>query len=98
MPQQPSNDAGAAQTLEQAIEKAKEVAADIRQAADDLAVANTVFETHLPEQDRHPAVDQALDHTGAVEKTLNKSADTLDEVNDALGSAAPPGRPGGGAA
>lgn len=81
---QPANDADAAKALEQTIEKAKAVAADIRQAADDLAVANTVLETHLAEEDRHPAVDQALDHTGEVEKTLTKSAETLDEVNASL--------------
>ena len=69
---QPSKDAQAAKDLEQAIEKAKEVAADIRQAADDLAVANTVLDTHLSEQARTREVDQALDHQGAVEKTLTK--------------------------
>lgn len=81
---QPSNDAQSAAALEQAIEKAKEVAADIRQAADDLAVANTVLETHLSEEARTREVDQALNHTGAVEKTLSQSAETLDEVNAAL--------------
>lgn len=94
----PSNDADAAQALEQAIEKAKEVAADIRQAADDLAVANTVLETHLAEEDRHPAVDQALDHTDAVEKTLSKSAEALDQVNASLDGVVPPAPEGGGSA
>ncbi|RCW64427.1 hypothetical protein [Pseudorhodoferax soli] len=87
---QPSKDAQAAKDLEQAIEKAKEVAADIRQAADDLAVANTVLDTHLSEQARTREVDQALDHQGAVEKTLTKSAETLDQVNNALDKAAAP--------
>jgi hypothetical protein len=87
---QEPTDAEAAATLEQAIEKAKEVAADIRQAADDLAVANTVLESHLAEADRDPEVDQALDHTDAVEKTLTRSAETLDEVNATLGSVASP--------
>lgn len=87
---QPSNDAQAVKDLEQAIEKAKEVAADIRQAADDLAVANTVLDTHLSEEARTREVDQALGHTGAVEKTLTKSAETLDEVNTALDKVAAP--------
>jgi flagellar biosynthesis/type III secretory pathway ATPase len=87
---QEPTDAEAAATLEQAIEKAKEVAADIRQAADDLAVANTVLESHLAEEGRDPEVDMALDHTDAVEKTLTRSADTLDEVNATLGSVAAP--------
>lgn len=80
MPQLPND----AQALEQAIEKAKEVAADIRQAADDLAVANTVLENHLTEEARTREVDQALDHTDTVEKTLTRSAETLDEVNATL--------------
>lgn len=83
MPDQPTN-AEPTGALEEAIEKAKEVAADIRKAADDLAVANTVLETHLEAQQRSPEVDQALGHTDAVEKKLSQSADTLDEVNDAL--------------
>lgn len=81
---QPSKDAEAAAALEQAIEKAKGVAADIRQAADDLAVANTVLDTHLSEEARTREIEQALGHTGAVEKTLTQSAETLDEVNAAL--------------
>ncbi|WP_326540011.1 hypothetical protein [Pseudorhodoferax sp.] len=88
---QPSNDAEAAAALEQAIEKAKEVAADIRQAADDLAVANTVLDTHLSEEARTREVDQALGHTDAVEKTLTRSAETLDDVNATLDSVAAPG-------
>lgn len=88
MPQQPANtDTTAA--LEEAIEKAREVAADIRKAADDLAVANTVLETHLEARHRSQEVDQALGHTDAVEKKLDKSAETLDEVNSVLENVAP---------
>ena len=81
---QPISDAEAAAALEQAIEKAKEVAADIRQAADELAVANTVLESHLAEEARTDEVNQALGHTDAVEKTLTKSAEVLNEVNTTL--------------
>jgi methyl-accepting chemotaxis protein len=87
---QEPTDAEAAASLEQAIEKAKVVAADIRQAADDLAVANTVLESHLADEGRHPEVDQALDHTDSVEKTLTRSAETLKEVNATLGSVPTP--------
>lgn len=73
--------------LDAAIEKAKEVAAEIKQAADDLAVANTVLETKLAEEVKVGEVAQALDHTDAVEKTLTKSAEALEEVNAALESA-----------
>jgi transcription elongation GreA/GreB family factor len=73
--------------LDAAIEKAKEVAADIKQAADDLAVANTVLETKLAEEVKVGEVAQALDHTESVEKTLTKSAEALEEVNTALENA-----------
>lgn len=81
-------DAEAAATLEKAIEKAKEVAADIRQAADDLAVANTVLDNELDEDARTGEVAQALEHGDQVEKTLTRSAETLDEVNASLDSVA----------
>ena len=90
---QPTTDAEAAAALEQALDKAKEVAADLRQAADDLAVANTVFEAHLAQHTVHPEVDQALDHTEAVEKKVSKSADQLDEINATLDGVVPLGKP-----
>lgn len=89
---QQSSDAEAAATLEKAIEKAKEVAADIRQAADDLAVANTVLGTELAESVRTGEVAQALEHGDNVEKTLAKSAEALDEVNASLDSVASPAK------
>lgn len=86
---QEPTDAQAAATLEKAVEQAKEVAADIRQAADDLAVANTVLETQLAQEVRTGEVAQALEHGDAVEKTLAKSAETLDEVNATLDGVTP---------
>jgi len=77
-------DPQAVRRLEETIDKAKEVAAEIKQAADDLAVANTVLEQQLPDDVQVGEVAQALDHTGAVEKTLTKSAEALDEVNAEL--------------
>ena len=88
MPQPPDAEADA--TQEQAIEKAKEVAADIRQAADDLAVANTVLSTELSDDVRTGEVAQALEHGNTVEKTLTKSAEALDEVNASLERASSP--------
>jgi hypothetical protein len=73
--------------LDAAIEKAREVAADIKQAADDLAVANIVLETKLAKEVKVGEVAQALDHTDSVEKTLTKSAEALEEVNTALENA-----------
>lgn len=76
----------AAAALESAIERAKEVAADIQQAADNLAVVNTVLQTNLADHLRVGEVAQALDHSGEVEKTLVKSVKALEEVNAALES------------
>lgn len=71
-------------SLERTIDKAKEVAAEIRQAADHLAVVNTVLETQLPDHVQVGEVAQALDHSDAVEKQLNESAERLEEVNAEL--------------
>ncbi len=92
MNQPAMSDAEAAAALEDAIEKAKGVAADIKQAADNLAVANTVLEKKLAEEVRVGEVAQALDHSDAVEKTLTKSAEVLDEVNNVLENATPSSR------
>jgi len=84
---EPASNPTESAALDAAIEKAREVAADIKQAADDLAVANTVLETKLAEEVKVGEVAQALDHTDAVEKTLSKSAEALEEVNAALENA-----------
>ena len=84
---EPASNSTDSAALDAAIEKAKEVAADIKQAADDLAVANTVLETKLAEEVKVGEVAQALDHTESVEKTLTKSAEALEEVNTALENA-----------
>ena len=74
--------------LESAIDKAKEVAAEIQQAADNLAVANTVLQDQIPDEVQVGEVAQALDQSDQVEKTITKSAETLDQVNSELEKAA----------
>ena len=81
-------DPQAAAPLESAIEKAKEVAAEIREAADNLAVVNTVLQDQIPDEVQVGEVAQALGQSDAVEKIITKSAETLDQVNTELEQAA----------
>lgn len=86
--------ADAQASLEKTIDKAKEVAAEIRQAADNLAVVNTVLEQRLPDEVQVGDVAQALDQSAEVEKQLSDSVDRLQKVHAQLGqdagAAAPP--------
>lgn len=80
--------ADAQASLEQTIDKAREVAAEIRQAADNLAVVNTVLEEKLPDHVQIGEVAQALDQSVEVEKQLSESVDRLQQVHDELGHSA----------
>ncbi|MBS0426286.1 MAG: hypothetical protein JSR41_03240 [Proteobacteria bacterium] len=89
--------ADAQASLEQTIDKAKEVAAEIRQAADNLAVVNTVLEETLPDHVQVGEVAQALDQSVEVEKQLSDSVDRLQQAHDELGKSAsgvPPAKRG----
>jgi len=76
---------GPAPAIADALEKNKQVAEEIKEAADDLLVVHTVLEKELPKKETGQAeVDQAVAHTSEIEKRLTKSAEVLDEVNEAL--------------
>lgn len=75
--------AQAVEALERTIDQAKAVAAEIRQAADNLAVVNTVLEEALPEHVQVGEVAQALDQSGQVEAQINRSAEVLDALETA---------------
>lgn len=77
-------DGKSAATLQKAIAEAKEVAAEIRDAADHLAVVNTVLQDQIPDDVQVGEVAQALAQSEEVEKNVSKSAETLDSVNQAL--------------
>ncbi len=85
-------DQQAADSLENVIDKAKEVAAEIQQAADNLAVANTVLQEQIPDEVQVGEVAQALGQSDEVEKIITKSAETLDQVNSEIEKAAAPAR------
>ncbi|WP_295521848.1 hypothetical protein [uncultured Pseudacidovorax sp.] len=75
--------AQAVEALERTIDQAKAVAAEIRQAADNLAVVNTVLEEVLPDHVQVGEVAQALDQSGQVEEQINRSAEVLDALEAA---------------
>ena len=84
MSRQKTDAADAAASMEHTLDKARQVAAEIRQAADNLAVVNTVLEEQLPDEVQVGEVAQALDQSGAVEKRLTRSAERLTQVNAEL--------------
>ena len=75
--------AQAVEALERTIDQAKAVAAEIRQAADNLAVVNTVLEEVLPDHVQVGEVAQALDQSGQVEEQIIRSAEVLDALEAA---------------
>jgi len=80
--------------LADALEKNRQVAEDIKEAADDLLVVHEVLEKGLSDKAAPADVEQAVDHTGDIEKKLAESAEALDEVNESLERAAGAGKSG----
>jgi hypothetical protein len=70
--------------LDEALEKNKQVAVEIKEAADDLLVVHEVLEKGLSDKAAPTDVEQAVAHTGDIEKKLNESAEALDEINEDL--------------
>lgn len=71
--------------LDQTLEQTKAVAAEVQRAADNLSVVSTVLEQELPDDIQTGEVAQAIAQTGQIEKKLARSAEKLDEANEALG-------------
>ena len=90
----PPTDAPAA--LERNIAKAKDVAADIQGAADNLAVINTVLQQKIPADAKPGDVAQALRQNEAVEDVVEESANRLRQVNAELDQVAAAKRNHGG--
>ena len=71
--------------LVEALDKNKQVATTVREAADELALVHAVLETKLPQDARSAdEIARAVAHTDAVEKRLSESGKVLDEVNATL--------------
>ena len=67
-----------------ALDKSKQATETVRQAADDLAIVNTVLDTHVPAEVRSEEVDQALAHGDQVQAQLDKSVELLQDVTKTL--------------
>ena len=71
--------------LVEALDKNKQVATTVREAADELALVHAVLETKLPQDARSAdEIARAVAHTDAVEKRLSESGKVLGEVNATL--------------
>jgi flagellar biosynthesis/type III secretory pathway ATPase len=70
--------------VDEALTKTRQVAEDIKDAADELAVVHAVLETGLPDNSTDPDVKEAVDRTRDLEKQLQESAQTLDSANEIL--------------
>jgi hypothetical protein len=71
------------QVVLEALKKNEQATNEIRSAAEDLAVVQTVLEQELSEPLSDDAA-QAVAQTGQIEKRLSRSTKKLDEVNDSL--------------
>jgi len=75
-----------------AVQTNKQVAEEVKAAADDLIVVHAVLDKELAEDARSGEVDQAVAQTAKIEERLSKSAKALDEVNRKLGGKVSAGR------
>lgn len=67
-----------------AVKTNKQVAQEVKTAADDLVVVHAVLDKELAKEVRSEDVDQAVAQTATIEKRLSKSAKALDDVNRKL--------------
>lgn len=70
--------------LAEALDKNKEATAEVKRAADDLAVVHAVLDTKIAQGASDGDVKRAVAVTSNVEKRLGHSAEKLDQVNEAL--------------
>ena len=70
--------------LDQALNKNKEATAEVKRAADELAVVHAVLDTKIAQGASDGDVKRAVVETDKLEKRLGASADKLDQVNETL--------------
>ncbi len=70
--------------LNEALDKNKEATAEVKRAADDLAVVHAVLDTKIAQGASDGDVKRAVEETNKVEKRLGDSAEKLDQVNETL--------------
>jgi len=79
-----SSGAAGATDIDQALDKNRQVAEEVKEAADELAVVHAVLDSKLPQAANAGDVATAVAQTGELEKRLTESGKTLDEVNRTL--------------
>ena len=86
----PSMKSGAAKSardaapIADALDKNKQVAEEVKDVADELAVVHAVLDKRLPRDAHATDVAEAVARTDHLEKRLTASGATLDEVNEKL--------------
>jgi hypothetical protein len=75
---------GAASPVAEALDQNKQATEEVKKAADDLAVVHAVLDTKLTRGASDSDVKRAVAETGKVEERLTRSAEKLDQVNEAL--------------
>jgi hypothetical protein len=67
-----------------ALDKNKQATAEVKRAADDLAVVHAVLDTKLSKGASDGDVAKAVAEADKIEKRLTDSAGTLEQVNETL--------------
>jgi hypothetical protein len=81
---QPTLEQIAASPILDALDKNKQAAETVEQAAHDLAVVHAVLDKGVPAEARTGDMDQAVTQTSELEKRLSQSVELLQEVNQTL--------------
>jgi ABC-type Fe3+-citrate transport system substrate-binding protein len=71
-------------TVDEAIDKNKQVAEEVKAAADELALVHAVLDKKLPDGVRAGDVAEAVARADEIEKRLDESGKILDQVNEKL--------------
>jgi len=73
-----------ASPLSEALEKNEEATAEVKKAADQLAVVHAVLDTKIARGAPESDVKRAVAETKKVEQQLDQSAEKLEDVNETL--------------
>ncbi|QSI31057.1 hypothetical protein GNX71_16355 [Variovorax sp. RKNM96] len=85
MPDQTSTSGlDSAEALAKALKDNQQATKAVQKVADELAVVHAVLDSAVPKKTLAPDVDQAVAHTGQLEKQLSESSQTLKKVNDSM--------------
>jgi hypothetical protein len=80
----PPSRGGPSSPIADALDTNQQAAAEVKTAADELAVVHAVLDTKLTRDARDPEVRKAVADTDQIEKRLGEAAEKLDGVNGIL--------------